>query len=163
MSDYEWDVVWDSFVLHKDGEPTETSVSYCRGGWQMFDDGDLLCIDAHTPSEAMDAMNERKGIEAPYDARQGRLKIIENLKSIVDKLLTNAEHGVLLAREHITTLIETRNDVTFTVGYDAMQRELQTAYDIIHELKCHFDYLDRRIFDKRRWDGERERELKASR
>lgn len=156
MSAYEWKVVEDSFVLYRDGEATDTYVSYRRGGWQVYEDGRFLWIDAHTPSEAMDSTNEANGIEAPYDAETGRLEIIRYLESDVDGSLGRVSDYIFRVQNDINTLSGVRNYVTFSIGYDAMYDESQTAYDILHKLKGRFDYLERNIFNLKRWKKDRE-------
>ena len=140
INSYEWKVVEDRFVLHENGEPTGTFVSYCRGGWQVTEDDDLLVMDFVIPSDAMNFVNDDRGIEASYDETEGLKEIIDYLDSRVRRTIGLIENDILDLRSDLVSLKGAKRDTVFMVRQVILDDELQIAYDTIESVKRRYNH-----------------------
>lgn len=136
---YEWKVIDRYFVLHRNDEPTQVTVSYCRGGWQVFDGDDTLVIDAISPFDAMDSVNREKDIDAPYD-KNGLKKIETYLDELIRESLYQIEDSIIVLRDDLVSLKGVNNDMVFMVRQQTLDDELQIAYDTIDIVRRRYMY-----------------------
>ena len=104
IKSFEWKVVEDRFVLHENGEPTGTFVGYCRGGWQVTEDDSLMVMDFVSPSDAMNFVNNDRGIEARYDEGEGLKEIVGYLDSRIRRTIDLIENDILDLRSDLVSL-----------------------------------------------------------
>ena len=137
---YEWKIVEDRFVLHENGESSGTFVSYCRGGWQITEGDDLLVMDFANPSDAMNFVNNDRGIEARYDEGEGLKEIIDYLDSRVRRTIDLIENDILDLRSDLVSLKGAKRGMVFMVRQTILDVELQIAYDTIESVKRRYNH-----------------------
>lgn len=151
-SGYEWRLGHDdSFVLYHDGKPLQTWVDISGWDWEVTDRGKLLRGQHFkSPGQAMEFVNESKGIDAPFDEEYGLRKIAETRIGDFDRRLDEMALDVQGARTSLLKVLDLFiDDPVFGEGYQYILDfldEIEGRTKTFHE---RFDNLARNT--ERRW------------
>ena len=106
MKNFNWVPENSSFVLYREGEPTEIKVSFNKGIWEIEDEGTILpqrYFD--TPSEAMKLVNEIHRFDASYDEYEGLALVVDSIKKDIDGNFDLVDDSLTTIRNNLNQLV----------------------------------------------------------
>ena len=116
MNSYKWISSDSSFVLYKNDEPTDITVIFNKGIWEIHDKNISLPQSYYdTPAEAMDSVNHYHNISASYNEQEGLTPVIDSIKKDIDNHFNTVDNSLTTIRNNLNHLVSIyQNDEIFT-------------------------------------------------